>query len=282
MRPEVLQLVRRVGRRRAVVGVRHRQARVPRIVPAHQVLGRIPRLVGIEKVCPQEERASLAVLLEPADDCAPGLGRECVPLTRRIPVVPAVQVYQWVSLEHGPGPRFLQGHHSGQRVVQVQQGLVALLATVLERRVKAVLEPRVKEMRAVADQLRHIACLAQQPGDVIGGAEIDGLPAIVRPSQDACRHVRPVGDRGKAARVEPGDLGRSLDQEAIQFRRPDRAHGTLSQVVVPERVRDQQDDVLHVLYPPYSIVSRFSILASSRTMPRPGRSGSVTNPPLGR
>jgi hypothetical protein len=129
----------------------------------------------------------------------------------------------------------------------MEQCLVALLPAMLERRFKALLEPRVKEMRTVTDQLRDVPLLAQQYGDMVGAAQVDRLPAIVRPAQNAGGDIRAVGDGRKAAGVETRDLGRPLGGKAVELRRADGPLGSVVQVVISERVGDQQDDVLHRL-----------------------------------
>ena len=99
--PQVAQFPVRVGRGRTIVGVNHGRAFVVGVVAADHVLGRVPGLVRVEEVHPQEERAGVAVILEPAHGRVGRTRRESIGLVSPVAVRPAMHVGQRMIAEPG-------------------------------------------------------------------------------------------------------------------------------------------------------------------------------------
>ena len=222
--------------------MQHRRPVVVGIVAAHQVLGRVPRLVRIEEVDPQEERPGAVVALQPGGGGRGGAGAEGVGLGADR-VRPHVQVDQRAAEGLRAAARLGARHRPADRVVHVQQGEVPFLAAVLEAAVEADLQARLEQVRRVADELREVALLGEQRGDVVGGAVADRLPAVVRPAGAPAGEVGAVRDGREAAHGEAGELGGTLAGEAVELRRAHRPRRAVSEVVAPEGVGDQDDDV---------------------------------------
>ena len=222
--------------------MQHRRPVVVGIVAAHQILGRIPRLVRIEEVDPQKERSGAVVALQPGGGGSGGAGTEGVGLGADV-VHPYVQIDQRAA----EGLRALAclgaWHRLGDRVVHVQQGEVPLLAAVLVAAVEADLEARLEQVRAIADELREVALLGEQRGDVVGGAVADRLPAVMRPADATAGEVGPMRDGREAAHGEAGELGGAVGGEPVERGRAHRPRGAVAKVVAAKGVRDQDDDV---------------------------------------
>ena len=128
---------------------------------------------------------------------------------------------------------------------------------------EGVLEARVEQVRAVTDELSGVPLLAQQGGYVVRATEIDGLPAVVGPSDGSGGNVRAVGDRREAPRIETPDLRGALGGELIEGWRANRASRPAAQIVKAIRVGHKQDDVPHTFL-------RFPIWSYS-SLPAPQR-----------
>ena len=84
--------------------------------------------MGIEEVDPEEERAGAVVLLQPTNRRAPGAGGERLRFVPVVPVGPTVGAGQDLIPEAGTGSGLLIRDYRLDRVVQVQERRVSLLA----------------------------------------------------------------------------------------------------------------------------------------------------------
>ena len=80
---------------------------------------------------------------------------------------------------------------------------------------------------------------------MVATGQVDGLPAVVGPAQDARGHVGPVGNGGEAPGVASLHGGGPLLYETVQTRCPHDPLGPGGQVVETKGVGDEQHDILH-------------------------------------
>ena len=120
----------------------------------------------------------------------------------------------------------------------MQKRLVALLAPMLKRGIKAMLKPGIEQVRTIADQLGRIARRSQQAGDMVGSALIDRLPGIMGPPQPALRQIGAVWNGGKATRIKALNGGGPLRRETIERGRADRPRRPIRQIIISKIPRD--------------------------------------------
>ena len=126
---------------------------------------------------------------------------------------------------------------------------VTFLAPVLERRREALLKAGVKQMRAIAYELRYIPLTPQQVRNVVLTADINWLPGEVWPSQAAGRDIGTVGNRRETPRIESFNAGRSRLGEPVEQRCTYWSLCSVEQIVVAESVGNEKDYVLHGMSP---------------------------------
>ena len=106
-------------------------------------------------------------------------------------------------------------------------------------RVKRMLKARVEQVGAVADKLGYVSGMPQNRGDVIGPAQVNGLPPEVWPTEDPGGQVRAMWYRREAPRVKAFDARGPFRGKPVEFGRPNGSRGLVSEIVVAERIRDE-------------------------------------------
>ena len=130
-------------------------------------------------------------------------------------------------------------HNDFYFIVEVEKRFVSFLSTMLESGIETVLEPCVKQVRGVTDELRCVSLLTQKLRGDVPSAQIDWLPRVVGPPDCSRHNICAVRYRRETTHIEFVNSRRSFCLKFIEHWRANRTSRPLAEIVIPKGIGDK-------------------------------------------